>query len=140
MNIESSLRQADYAYKETHVTEDGELDLFIAGEGMPSIAVKMAPDGSGGLTMSGAEFISEEWLPVVIHNDDGDLLDAEAGETLAHELIEHELVRGLEYAYGREASTDNEGNPARIGATIDRSVFNEDVMAMLGPETGFSFT
>lgn len=135
---ENDVRGADYAYAATVVTQQGESDLFVAADGIPVIEVRLEDDASGNMTFTAAGFVNQGGLDLDIRSEDGIALGAEALETLASELIEHDVARGLEYAYGRPRSVDGDGHPVVIGGWVNRSVLDDEIIARLGENSGFS--
>lgn len=138
MIVESDLREADYAYAATVVTHHGESDLFVAAEGMPVIEVRLERDAAGHMAFIAAGFVNQGGPDLDVRSADGKALDAEALETLANELIEHDVARSLEYAYGRYRSMDGDGKPVPIGRSVNRSDLDDEIIAQLSENSGFS--
>ncbi|WP_411840020.1 hypothetical protein [Paracoccus sp. ME4] len=135
---EKDVRGADYVYAATVVTQHGESDLFVAAEGIPVIEVRLECDAAGNMAFTAAGFVNQGSPDLDIRSDDGSALGAEALEALANELIEHDVARGLEYAYGRDRSVDGDGHPVVMGGWVNRSVLDEEVIARLGENSELS--
>lgn len=140
MRNENELRQADFAYKDTLVVEGGEIDRYVAGSRLPEIHVRLEPVAEGSLCLGEASFREADGQASTIFGDDGSRLDAESVDMLAHEFIEANIARSLEYSYGRNSCVDEQGILLVVGESFDRSALDEEVIASYDISPDFSFS
>ena len=103
--------------------ENGEVDIFRApGLEDVELQVLLTVDSDRAeekqMTFGSIRFADAKGQPLPVLDEEGSMMDPEACQVMAFEIIEDDVESSMGYAYGRSRAVRDDGVPAVIGDII----------------------